>query len=478
MVIFAAILRVKKEMTREKFLGLTDAWSRKYHGVSLSSALQTFSDAEETRHWEKGCRLFLEDAPKEKITAVRLEQKGANSRQYRWEYVLDLLAYQLAVRLEADWAAGDMGWQQKLYRSTPGFLRLLINSGCLELDHGLPVSMQPIAADQENLRMLCRLLNPADAGGCALPLVYVPPAVFGGSLLPAQRLAYRLKGAAHVIVPKTGQIHKMLRKSGAISGSSLAISIVFQKAGRKERVSVHIGPGRKKKGMEAIVNHILADAGQNDIRNMDVRYTYQAVQNMALRERIEEERERLEKAAIDKVMGEADLIISSYEEDINRLKEDLYEKNLAVQGLETENERLRKNLGSGSIPLLYFGREREFYVGEIGDLVLSVLEDSLQKIPDKTRKKDVISDILAANQYQHISKSRTEQIKHMMKTYDGMNGKLRGSLEELGFMVEESKKHCKITYFGDHRYFTVLGSTPSDVRSGKNNAAMIVKMAY
>ena len=51
-------------------------------------------------------------------------------------------------------------------------------------------------------------------------------------------------------------------------------------------------------------------------------------------------------------------------------------------------------------------------------------------------------------------------------------------LEELGFMVEESKKHCKITYFGDHRYFTVLGSTPSDVRSGKNNAAMIVKMAY
>ena len=182
--------------------------------------------------------------------------------------------------------------------------------------------------------------------------------------------------------------------------------------------------------------------------------------------------------AAGRAMEEAELIVRSYEEDMDQLKDELYGKNIAMHSLEAENERLRKHLEADKAPLLYFGQEREFYTGEIHDLLLSVLEDALRDIPDRSRKKDVVSDILASNQYRHISKERIEQVKNMLRNYDGMNSRLRSGLEELGFRVEESKKHCKVTYYGDSRYFTVLSSTPSDTRTGKNNAARIIKMAY
>ena len=59
-----------------------------------------------------------------------------------------------------------------------------------------------------------------------------------------------------------------------------------------------------------------------------------------------------------------------------------------------------------------------------------------------------------------------------------MSAKMRHGLEELGFLTEEANKHYKISYYGDNRYLAVFGSTPSDIRCGKNNAAILTRMAY
>ena len=46
----------------------------------------------------------------------------------------------------------------------------------------------------------------------------------------------------------------------------------------------------------------------------------------------------------------------------------------------------------------------------------------------------------------------------------------------LRFEITEAGKHYKITYRGDQRYMVTVGKTPSDNRSGSNNAAMIGKV--
>ena len=72
----------------------------------------------------------------------------------------------------------------------------------------------------------------------------------------------------------------------------------------------------------------------------------------------------------------------------------------------------------------------------------------------------------------------SEIIKRLLRNYNGMNGRLRQDLIDLGFEITDEGKHYKITYFGDGRYQTTFARTPSDGRSGKNNALVVVRMAF
>lgn len=58
-----------------------------------------------------------------------------------------------------------------------------------------------------------------------------------------------------------------------------------------------------------------------------------------------------------------------------------------------------------------------------------------------------------------------------------MSGRLRQDLEDLGFEITEGK-HYKLTYYGDGRYYTVFAKTPSDGRSGKNNAQTVIRTVF
>ena len=66
----------------------------------------------------------------------------------------------------------------------------------------------------------------------------------------------------------------------------------------------------------------------------------------------------------------------------------------------------------------------------------------------------------------------------LLKGYDGMSGKLRQQLTSLGFTVTEDGKHYKLTYYGDERYVFSFAKSPSDFRSGKNNAGTVIKKIF
>lgn len=91
------------------------------------------------------------------------------------------------------------------------------------------------------------------------------------------------------------------------------------------------------------------------------------------------------------------------------------------------------------------------------------------------KKSRVLEDILENNPYYHLSDERKQRIKALFKGYKNLTGAMRQELLSLGFEISEAGKHYKITYHGDSRYMVTLGKTPSDNRSGSNNAALISK---
>ncbi|EUB13791.1 hypothetical protein HMPREF1508_2053, partial [Shuttleworthella sp. MSX8B] len=185
------------------------------------------------------------------------------------------------------------------------------------------------------------------------------------------------------------------------------------------------------------------------------------------------------KQALDDARTEADKILDGFDEDMTRLQKQIDGLTRANEALQFENQGLKAKWDSSdAVPILYMGDEYEFYQGEIKDIILSVLSDSLSDIPPKSRRMDIVKDIIGANDYQKLSVAKAEEIKRLLKNYDGMSGRLRQALKDLGFEITEEGKHYKITYFGDGRYHTVFAKTPSDGRSGKNNAQAVIRMFF
>lgn len=138
------------------------------------------------------------------------------------------------------------------------------------------------------------------------------------------------------------------------------------------------------------------------------------------------------------------------------------------EALQCEVAGLRAKLGTlGSTPLLYTGNEDELFTREIKELILTVLEETIKADPQaKTRRADVIRDILQHNDYKHIIPEKAEQLKKLLKGYKGLTPPLRSALEDFGFKITDDGKHHKLVYQGDPRYHTTLSKSASDHREG------------
>ena len=168
------------------------------------------------------------------------------------------------------------------------------------------------------------------------------------------------------------------------------------------------------------------------------------------------------------------------------IDEDMQKKDSEIERLTSELQKkeyeiswLRSKLNSMTdIPVLVAGVEEDFYPGEVKDFVLSAVKKELSATEIKTRRYDVLLDIINTNNYEAIGEQRAEEAKRLLSNYSGMTPKLKKGLEDIGFIFDQSD-HQKVKYYGDGRYTVVYASTPSDKgRGGKNNVRNTVKKAF
>ena len=194
---------------------------------------------------------------------------------------------------------------------------------------------------------------------------------------------------------------------------------------------------------------------------------------------LDEEERRIRKKALDDARAEADALLDGFDEEMKKLQNQVEELTRVNEVLQFENQGLKAKIdSSNAVPVLFMGDEFEFYQGEIKDLLLAVLTEALKATAQKSRRADIIRDIIRNNDYQKLSMTKAEELKKLLKSYDGMSGRTRQALKDLGFEITEEGKHYKITYYGDGRYQTTYSKTPSDGRTGKNSAQQTINMVF
>lgn len=159
-------------------------------------------------------------------------------------------------------------------------------------------------------------------------------------------------------------------------------------------------------------------------------------------------------------------------EELEEKEHTIEELNNRVMALQAENQGLRAKYDQiTEIPLLYYGTEDELFEGEIKDQILGMLSNQLKNVKKKTRKEDILQDILKSNKSTDVLNKKQAEIKRILKGYTKVDDHLKRELKTYGFTITKDGGHYKLTYKGDSRYLFTLSASGSDSQHGGGNLA-------
>lgn len=497
MLLFSTMLAINDSLTKDKFIELVIKWNQgSPHADNVISGIEW--NGERNIKFEDGrLSLAIEEYRNGNTIAVRYEKIDEDGVIWDTDYVMNFTTRKMGIRLDRSYLESAVSPNSGF--STPHFISLLIADNYLEKDNDLPISNKPYYIENETIEKIADIVN---GKRYRLPIVYVSKTYYDEFPVDVNWMASRLKGVAHVLVQQSNCSNLRLRELCDSKNEYYgAIGIYFpMQTESHKRFLYRAYPGSEKQYLERVVNTVISFSNS---KMVDPLYTWQGVNHALLRDRLEsqkeeravvenarrealyevlalkEQQESVRSEAIEKAKEEANAILDGFEADMRKLQEQIDELTHTNEKLQYENQGLKAKIDLiQEQPLLYMGTENEFYPGEIKDLVLSTLNDGLSNIETKTRRYDVVQDIIQSNDYQEINKKRAEETRRLLKNYNGMTSKVRKGLEDMGFKVTHEGDHYKALYYSDGRYTVVYGATPSDIRAGKNNVSNTVKKVF
>ncbi|MBI4742641.1 MAG: hypothetical protein HY777_14070 [Betaproteobacteria bacterium] len=168
-----------------------------------------------------------------------------------------------------------------------------------------------------------------------------------------------------------------------------------------------------------------------------------------------------------------DAFVDAFDSDQKAKEERINEAEQEIGRLTAELRKYGAGSQSSSNGLVATGEEQDLYQGEIRDIVIHALQDSLRNSRDDSRRLHVIQDLLQYNKASGTAAVFEEEVKSIFKSYTDMDAKTRTALAKLGFDVTDDGKHYKAIFQGDGRYMFSISKTSSDHRAGKNLASDI-----
>lgn len=501
MLLFSTILEIDKKLTKDAFIDLVIEWNRNGHPESVISNIE-WNGERNIRFEDKNKYLEIQEYRNGNIIAVRFEKREADGAVWDTDYIMNFSEMKMSVRLDRSYIEEALNVDTKFF--TPFFISLLIDRGYILKDGDFEVRRTPLIIDEENIGLMVNVVN--GTARYKLPVVIITKTLFDEDPVNVNTLAKRLKGVAHVLVQKTNCTNPKLKE--LCNGNNEyygAIGIYHPNPAIGHRRYLY----RMSEGIDSILSDKVARTVMqySNSQMVGALYTWFGVNNAILQDRLackreenveaeagrrqalyellalksdlNQTKESMRKQALEEAKEEADRLLESFDEDMQKKDSEIEKLTSELQKKEYEISWLKAKLDSMTeIPVLIAGDEDDFYPGETKDFVLSAVKKELLSTEPRTRRYDVLKDILEANDYKATGEQRAEEAKHLLSNYSGMTPKVKKGLEDIGFVFDKSD-HQKVKYYGDDRYTVVYASTPSDRgRGGKNNASHTIKKAF
>lgn len=293
----------------------------------------------------------------------------------------------------------------------------------------------------------------------SLPIVYVSAGFGDQHLVDPAELARFVGGLAHVIVEPSrafSYVVKGLTKSQNVFGGTVG---VYWPNSEQRTVYFGVESARAGKALAIRVAKDIRVVLSNRRQRSNCTWTH-------LKEAIAKSRYEQLKAAGSTELNQ---YVLAFDDDIAAKQQIINEREQEISRLTSEIRRLSgiEQVSQGG--LIEFGDEQDLYQGEVRDIVISALQDSVGLVAHPgSRREHVLRALLAANTPGGQSEVISKEIKALLRDYRSMDAKTRTALTRLGFDLSEEGKHWKAIFQGDPRYKFTFPKTGSDHRGGLN----------
>lgn len=463
MLLFSTILKIDKSLTRDDFLNLVIEWNQGSPHENNVIPNLNWDGSYNQKFGDETISLEFKEYRNEEIIAVRYVKKLDDGIIWKTDYIMNFRDYKMSIMLDRSFTEDAIGVDPSF--TTPLFIKLLIEKGYVVDDNDLPVIMDPHMIDCENLNVLTAVIN--ETKTYDLPVVYVSKTFSNKIPIDINKLAYALKGVAHIFAQSDLRTNTLIREQCDNANEyNGAIGIYYQSDLMKHKRFLNYENLDPTITRQNIVKDIINFTNQQSI---DPLYTWDGVITFLLKDRFKSQKDKRTKA--ERTKEETDELLESFSSDFDALTEENSRLRDNISDLENELSFYKDAFNKKTVNdrgFLSSGSEKEFFQDEKKELILSVLSDSLASIKDDTRKKHIVQDIIQQNTIKEILSKKREEVKRLLTGYSGLTGKLKQELQQLGFTITEDGKHYKLTYFNDKRYIIHMAKTPSDGRAGKN----------
>ena len=461
MITYTTKFPVNDSLTKEEFIKTVIKWNQgsphdKIEGVDWNGETHDLM-------WRQDkTSLEFQEVDTDSIIASRLKKEDEHGI-WTTDFVLNTAKKYISVSVAMVTTEFTTDFSPIFY--PPYFVKLIVYCGYSGEDSSLHVSQKAhLASECEKVLQQVRSREIK----MSLPIVYITRSTESNTGLDVDELAFRLQGAAHIIYEASENDVKLnLNIEGEKEYKNKAI--IFYPSAQKKEDILECTDKSKEHIEKQIINLVYSYMIQRVRESID---TWDGILNEQLhlknivllknKETIEEENNSL------------------YEEfgnQLEKMEETIAKQNNEIQRLTAEVQGLRLKFSDKTqVPIIYVGEEKDFYEGEIKEIVLEILEEYKKSCYEGSRRQHIINDILQCNEYEHLPEKKRETLKKALKGYRSLTGSLKNELEAMGISITSDGKHYKWSYFGDNRYVVTAAKTSSDARSGMNLSATMEKL--
>ncbi len=350
----------------------------------------------------------------------------------------------------------------------PYIVKKIIESGLCYQDEFFPINDLPIYLQNTDLSTCADIM--CGKAKTNLPIVYISFDSFNSKhySVDEKLLAIKLSGLAHVLVEPSKEFALELKeKANGNNAYNGYVGIYFSQSKYKDLISQYDfyndGCFDRNK-MENAIRATLQQAVLNRHNISD--FTWNSIQIALHRKNYEAQ----EKSSIQ-MKKDLDDFINVFDDDLKKKDETI--QRLQTQ-LEIQNsiiESFKSKMTTESTLTFDKGEIDEFYMGELNDLIITLLSQLTDRLSDNTRQKDLLTSFLGVNKTLGNGERIFEDLEKALQEKNLASR--RSILEKCGFTVEISG-HDKIQ-FHSPKYCFSLPNSPSDFRSMNNMYKDILK---